>query len=97
MLPRMRERGGSIVGIGAATPRMTFTGSIIEDRIVFTHPLSAALYARRLTAFPHCNGTTKLKSVNIYAQVDLTIRRQQSSRRLFNGVAKIPRKLIFQF
>ena len=30
VLPRMRDRGGSIVGIGAATPRMTLTGPIIK-------------------------------------------------------------------
>ena len=28
VLPRWRDRGGHIVGIGAATPRMTFTGPI---------------------------------------------------------------------
>ena len=36
MLPRWRDRGGHIVGIGAATPRMTFTGPMIKDRVAFT-------------------------------------------------------------
>ena len=36
ILPRPRERGGSIVGIGAFTPRMMFTGPIVKDRIAIT-------------------------------------------------------------
>src|SRR5271157_5409553 len=36
ILPRPRERGGSIVGIGAFTPRMTFTGPLVKDKIAIT-------------------------------------------------------------
>src|SRR5581483_4095998 len=37
--PRMRVRGGSVLGIGGATPRMTVTGPLIKDRVAFTQSL----------------------------------------------------------
>src|SRR5208283_1000741 len=35
-LPRLRDRDGSIRGIGSATPRMTFTGPLLKDKIAMT-------------------------------------------------------------
>ena len=39
VLPRWRDRAGHIVGIGAATPRMTFTGPLVKNRIALTQSL----------------------------------------------------------
>src|SRR5437879_2898528 len=36
LLPRLRRLDGSIMGIAAVTPRMTFSGPIVKDRIAFT-------------------------------------------------------------
>ena len=35
-IPRLRDRDGTIAGIGAATPRMTFTSPIVKDRVAVT-------------------------------------------------------------
>jgi len=35
-LPRLRDRDGSIMGLGAATPRTTITGPVWKDRIAIT-------------------------------------------------------------
>jgi len=36
IVPRLRDRDGTIAGLGAATPRMTFTGPIMKGRIAIT-------------------------------------------------------------
>ncbi len=35
-VPRVRDRDGIIAGIGAATPRFTFTGPIVKNRVAIT-------------------------------------------------------------
>jgi len=39
LLPRLRRVDGSIMGIAAATPRVTVSGPIVKDRIAFTQSL----------------------------------------------------------
>jgi hypothetical protein len=36
LLPRFRRLDGSIMGLAAVTPRVTFSGPIVKDRIAFT-------------------------------------------------------------
>jgi hypothetical protein len=37
IVPRLRDRDGTIAGLGAATPRMTFPGPIMHARLAITH------------------------------------------------------------
>jgi hypothetical protein len=39
LIARLRDRDGSIVGLAAVTPRMTFTGPVVKDRVAFTQSL----------------------------------------------------------
>ena len=45
ILPRPRYRDGSFVGIESATPRMTFTGPLVKDRVALRSRLSTDLSA----------------------------------------------------
>ena len=45
VLPRWRDRDGHIVGLGAATPRTTFTGPLIKNRVAFTQSFRVPLRA----------------------------------------------------
>ena len=47
VLPRLRDRDGHIVGIGAATPRMTFTGPLVKNRLPSRNRLSTASCVRQ--------------------------------------------------
>jgi hypothetical protein len=71
---RVREnRGGSIVGIGAATPRMTSTGPIIKDRIAFTQSLEYRFVRTPVNSLPPLQRDTTLESLDSYTQCDLTL------------------------
>src|SRR5205807_2763398 len=39
LIPRLRRLDGSIMGIAAVTPRMTFSGPIVKDRVAFTESI----------------------------------------------------------
>lgn len=79
VLPRPRERGGSIVGIGAATPRMTFTGPIIKHRIAFTQSLEYRFVRTPVNSLPPLQRDTTLESVDSYTQADLTLDSKQTA------------------
>lgn len=79
VLPRMRNRDGSIVGIEAATPRMTLTGPIIKDRIAFTQSFEYRFVRTPVNSLPPLQRDTKLESFNSYTQYDLTLDSKQTA------------------
>jgi Carboxypeptidase regulatory-like domain len=79
VLPRLRDRDGSIAGIGAATPRMTLTGPIIKDRIAFTQSFEYRFIRTPVNSLPPLQRDTKLESFNSYTQSDLTISPKQTA------------------
>ena len=79
ILPRPRERGGSFVGIGSATPRMTFTGPLIKDRIAITQSFEYRFVRTPVNSLPPLERDTKLESFNSYTQVDMTISPKQTA------------------
>jgi hypothetical protein len=48
LLPRLRRLGGSIIGIAAFTPRSTFSGPIVRNRVAFKQSLSGTALSIRL-------------------------------------------------
>jgi hypothetical protein len=78
-LPRPRERGGSIVGVGAATPRLTLTGPVIKDRAAFTQSFEYRFIRTPVNSLPPMQRDTKLESVNSYSQLDLTVSPKQTA------------------
>ncbi len=72
IVPRWRDRAGTIAGIGAATPRMTFTGPILKDRAAFTQSFEYRFIRTPVNSLPPLQRDTKLEGFNSYTQLDLT-------------------------
>jgi hypothetical protein len=79
VLPRLRNRDGQIVGIGAATPRMTFTGPVVKDRIAFTQSLEYRFVRTPVNSLPALERDTTLQGYNSYSQSDLNLSSKQSA------------------
>jgi len=72
IVPRWRDRAGTIAGLGAATPRMTFTGPILKDRVAFTQSFEYRFVRTPVNSLPALQRDTKLEGFNSYTQFDLT-------------------------
>ncbi|MGO9517464.1 MAG: carboxypeptidase regulatory-like domain-containing protein, partial [Candidatus Korobacteraceae bacterium] len=92
ILPRPRERGGSIVGIGAFTPRMTFTGPLVKDRIAITQSFEYRFVQTPVNSLPPLQRDTKFEGFNSYTQVDMNLSPKQTAT---VSLAEYPQKLDF--
>jgi len=92
ILPRPRERGGSIVGIGAFTPRMTFTGPLLKDRIAFTQSFEYRFVQTPVNSLPPLQRDMKLEGFNSYSQLDMNLSSKQTAT---VSLAVYPQKLDF--
>jgi len=72
IVPRWRDRAGTIAGLGAATPRMTLTGPILRDRAAFTQSVEYRFIRTPVNSLPPLQRDTKLEGTNSYTQFDLT-------------------------
>jgi len=90
LLPRARVREGSVVGIGAATPRMTFTGPIIKNRLAITQSFEYRYVRTPVNSLPALQRDTKLESFDSYTQLDAIISSKQTATVSF---ALYPQKL----
>ena len=90
VLPRWRDRGGHIVGIGAATPRMIFTGPIIKNRIAFTQSLEYRFLRTPVNSLPPLQRDTTLEGYDSYTQSDLNLSPRQTAT---VSLAVYPQKL----
>jgi len=79
LVPRARDRDGSIVGIGAFTPRTTITGPLIKDRLAFTQSLEYRFVRTPVESLPPLQRDTKLESLDSFSQFDLKISERQSA------------------
>lgn len=89
-LPRARVRDGSVVGIGAATPRVTVTGPLVKDRLAFTQSLEYRFVRTPVESLPPMQRDTKLESVDSFSQLDWRIDSNQTATFSF---AAFPEKL----
>src|SRR5208282_3179936 len=71
IVPRWRDRAGTIAGLGAATPRMTFTGPLFKDRAAFTQSFEYRFVRTPVNSLPPLQRDTKLEGFNSYTQFDL--------------------------
>jgi len=89
LVPRARDRDGSIVGIGAFTPRATITGPLIKDRLAFTQSFEYRFVRTPVESLPPLQRDTKLESFDSFTQFDLKISERQSATL---SVAVFPQK-----
>ena len=90
LLPRFRRLNGSIMGLASVTPRVTFTGPILKDRIAFTQSFDYRFERTPVNSLPPLQSDTKLESFDSYTQVDLKINQKQTATASF---ALFPQKL----
>jgi Carboxypeptidase regulatory-like domain len=91
-IPRLRDRDGTFMGIGAATPRMTFTGPIMKDHIAITQSFEYRYVRTPVNSLPPAERDTKLESFDSYTQLDFTISSKQAAT---VSLAFYPQKLDF--
>ena len=89
-LPRLRDRDGSIMGIGAATPRTTITGPVWKDRIAITQSFEYRYVRTPVNSLPPSERDTKLESFDSYTQFDFILSPKQTAA---VSVAVYPQKL----
>ncbi len=90
IMPRIRVREGSVVGIGGATPRVTFTGPLVPGRIAFTQSLEYRYIRTPVNSLPGDQRDTTFEGVNSYTQFDLNLANKQTAT---IAVAVYPQKL----
>jgi hypothetical protein len=89
LAPRVRDRDGSIVGIGAFTPRTTITGPLIKDRLAFTQSLEYRFVRTPVESLPPLQRDTTLESFDSFSQFDLKISDKQTAN---VSIAVFPQK-----
>jgi len=75
LVPRIRDRDGHIVGIGAFTPRVTLTGPVLKDRLAFAQSFEYRFVRTPVESLPPLQRDMKLESFDSYNQC----RRKQAS------------------
>ena len=90
LIPRLRDRDGTIRGIGASTPRFTLTGPLVNDRIAFTQSVEYRYVRTPVNSLPPLERDTKLESFDSYSQVDFIVNPKQTATVSF---ALYPQKL----
>lgn len=72
-LPRLRRRGGSIRGVEAATPRVTFSGPLLKDKLAFLQSFEYRLTRSPVTSLPELERDTDIESFDSFTQFDATL------------------------
>jgi len=90
LVPRARDRDGHIVGIEAFTPRTTFTGPLLNDRIAFTQSFEYRFVRTPVNSLPPLQRDTTLESFDSFSQLDFKISEKQTATL---SVAVFPEKL----
>jgi hypothetical protein len=71
--PRLRRRGGAFVGIAAFTPRVTFSGPIIKDKLKFMQSFEYRFIRTPVENLPPLKRDTGLESFDSVSQLDWEI------------------------
>jgi hypothetical protein len=91
-IPRLRDRDGTIAGIGAATPRMTFTSPLVKGRVAVTQSFEYRFTRTPVNSLPALQRDTKLESFDSYTQFDFIITPKQTATA---SLSLYPQKLDF--
>jgi outer membrane receptor protein involved in Fe transport len=90
VVPRWRDRGGTIAGLGAATPRMTYTGPLVPHRAAITQSLEYRFIRTPVNSLPPLQRDTRLEGFNSYTQADIAPNSKQTAT---ISLAVYPQKL----
>ena len=73
IVPRLRRRGGSFVGIAAFTPRVTFSGPLIKDKLKFMQSFEYRFIRTPVDNLPPLKRDSDLESFDSVSQLDWDI------------------------
>jgi hypothetical protein len=83
LLPRFRRIDGSIMGIAAFSPRITFSGPIAKDRVAFTQSFEYRYERDPVDSLPILQSWTRSENFNSYTQIDFNITPKQTATASF--------------
>ena len=78
VFPRARNRDGSIVGIESATPRTTFSGPLLKDKIAFTESFEYRFVRTPVNNLPPLERDVKFEGITWFNQADINVNERQS-------------------
>lgn len=90
IIPRLRDRDGHVVGIGAFTPRTTVTGPLVKNKLAFTQSFEYRFVRTPVESLPPLQRDIRLESFDSFSQFDLKINERQTATL---SVAVFPQKL----
>jgi hypothetical protein len=90
--PRVRRRGGAFVGIEAFTPRVTFSGPLIRDKLKFIQSFEYRFVRTPVENLPPLRRDTDLESLDSVSQLDWDI---DQNNHLTTTFSLFPEKLRF--
>ena len=93
LLPRLRDRDGDIVGLESLTPRLTFTGPLIKNRVAITQSFEYRFVRTPVQSLPPLQRDMKLESLDSFTQADISLSDTHSATLSvlgFSGKAGIP-------
>ena len=90
--PRARRRGGAFVGIGAFTPRVTFSGPLIKNKLKFIQSFEYRFVRTPIENLPPLKRDTDLESFDSLSQLDWDI---NQNNHLTTTFSLFPQKLRF--
>lgn len=79
LLPRLRRIDGTIMGIAAFTPRFTFSGPIVKDRVAFTESVEYRYDREPVDSLPPLQSYNRKENFNSYTQLDVNISPKQTA------------------
>ncbi len=83
LLPRFRRIDGSIMGIAAFSPRITFSGPIAKDRVAFTQSFEYRYERDPVDSLPILQSWTRSENFNSYTQIDFNMSPKQTATASF--------------
>ena len=92
LLPRLRDRDGDIVGLESLTPRFTFTGPLVKNRVAITQSFEYRFVRTPVQSLPPLQRDMKLESLDSFTQADITLSDTHSATL---SVSAFPEKLAY--
>lgn len=72
-IPKFRWRGNQFRGIERFTPRVAFSGPVVDDRVFLAQSFRYRLVKTKVTARPAIDNDSRLESFDSFTQVDATL------------------------
>ena len=83
LFPRLRRIDGSVMGIAAFTPRITFSGPIVKDRVALTQSFEYRYERDPVDSLPPLHSYNRSENFNSYTQFDVNISQKQTASASF--------------